>query len=218
MLSTSIYFTSMKAIQQGTTKVAAILFVLFTMSPAFSQRFQISPFVGYETGTRAYTSAGYLRIGDGVDYGGSLDMRIGHGLFGEFSYSHLGTHLDLEGTNDLERICDLAVDYYSLGALKEFRSDEKNSPYGLLTLGLVNYRPISTTLSSENKMHISMGLGMRFKASEKAGFRLQTRVMLPYFLAGSYFGGGNDDEAYGIKSGFRAVQVDFTAAFVYSIK
>jgi hypothetical protein len=208
----------MTEIQKGITKVTAILFFLFIVSTAEAQKIEISPFAGYETGARTYTSAGYLRIGGGLDYGASVDVGLGHGLYGEFSFSHLGTHLDLEGSTDLERICDLAVDYYSLGAMKEFRTDEKTTPYGLLTLGIVNYRPISSTISSENKMHVSMAFGMRIRASEKFSFRLQSRLMLPYFLAGSYFEGDNDDESYGVKSGFRAVQADFTAALVYAIK
>ncbi len=208
----------MTAIQKGITKVAALLFLLFAMSSSYSQKIGISPFAGYQTGARTYTTEGYLRIGGGFVYGGSVEVRIGNGLFGELSYSHLGSHLDLEGTNDLEKICDLAVDYYSLGALKEFRPDEKATPYGLLTVGLVNYRPTSGSISSENKIHVSMGLGMKIHASEKLSFRLQTRLMLPYFLAGSYFEGDNDDESYGVKSGFRAVQADFTAALVYAIK
>jgi hypothetical protein len=208
----------MTEIQKRITKVTAILFFLFIVSMAEAQKIEISPFAGYETGARTYTSEGYLRIGGGLDYGASVDVGLGQGLYGEFSYSHLGTHLDLEGSTDLERICDLAVDYYSLGALKELRPDEKTTPYGLLTLGLVNYRPTSGTLSGESKMHISMALGMRIRASGKFSLRFQSRLMLPYFLAGSYFEGNNDDESYGVKSGFRAIQADFTAALVYAIK
>ena len=36
---------------------------------------------------------------------------------------------------------DLAVDYYSLGILQEIKPDAKATPYGLFTLGVVNYRP-----------------------------------------------------------------------------
>ena len=36
-----------------------------------AQRIELSPFIGYETGSTVYTSLGYIYIGNGMDYGGS---------------------------------------------------------------------------------------------------------------------------------------------------
>jgi hypothetical protein len=183
-----------------------------------AQKIELSPFAGYETGANINYTNGQLHIGDGMDWGGSLDVGMGGGRFGEFSYSHLGTYLDKESGISNERICDLAVDYYSLGVLQEIKPDAKATPYGLFTLGIVNYRPSLDNISSENKMHISLAGGVKIKASERLGIRLQARLLMPLYYAGTYFTAGTGGTGYGVSSGIQGVQGDFTAALVINLK
>jgi hypothetical protein len=118
------------------------------------QKIEIAPFVGYETGASISTSIGHLHIGDGMDFGGSLNVGMGGGRWVELSYSHMASYLDLESGLNTERLCDLNVDYYSIGVLQEIKPDAKATPYGLFTLGWVNYRP-QEKYDNENKMHVS---------------------------------------------------------------
>jgi hypothetical protein len=197
-----------------------ILFTILILSgmKVGAQKVELSPFAGYETGAKISYNAGTLHIGDGMDWGGSLDVGIGGGRFGEFSYSHLGTYLEKESGISNERICDLAVDYYSLGVLQEIKVDAGATPYGLFTLGIVNYRPTSNDISSEIKMHISFAGGVKIKASERIGVRLQARLLVPLYYAGTYFSVGTGGAGYGISGGIQGVQGDFTAALVINLK
>jgi hypothetical protein len=184
-----------------------------------AQRVELSPFVGYETGANISTSFGNLHIGDGMDFGGVLNVGMGGGRYGEFSYSHLGSYLDVESGMTTTRKCDLAVDYYSLGFLQEIKTEEGVTPFGLLTLGIVNYRPTSgTEISSENKMHVSVAGGVKFKVSEKLGIRLQARLLMPLYYAGTYFYFGTSGSGASMSGGIHGVQGDFTAALVIKIR
>jgi hypothetical protein len=183
-----------------------------------AQKVELSPFVGYETGANIDYSGGSLHISDGMDWGGSIDVGMGGGRYGEFSYSHIATYLERESGISNERICDLAVDYYSLGVLQEIRPDAKATPYGLFTLGIVNYRPTSGDISSENKMHISLAGGVKIKASERVGIRLQARLLMPLYYAGTYFTAGTGGAGVSMGGGIKGVQGDFTAALVINLR
>jgi len=192
--------------------------LLVTGTQVKAQKVELSPFIGYETGANIYSSYGDLHIGDGMDWGGSLDVGMGGGRYGEFSYSHMASYLDLESGITSERLCDLAVDYYSLGVLQEIKPDAKATPYGLFTLGVVNYRPTSGDISSENKMHISLAGGVKIKASAKVGIRLQARLLMPLYYAGTYFTAGTGGAGVSMGGGIKGVQGDFTAALVLNLR
>ena len=197
---------------------AVALLVLLPFSSLSAQRIQLSPFLGYETGAKINTSLGSLHIEDGMDFGAILNVGIGGGRYAELSYSHLGTELSTDHEATYTPVCDLAVDYYSLGMLQELKPAEKTTPYGLLTLGVVNYRPTSGDISGENKVHISLAGGVKTKLSEKIGLRFQARLLLPLYYAGTYFTFGTGGTGYGISGGIHGVQGDFTGAVVVTLK
>ncbi len=87
-----------------------------------AQNIELTPFIGYETGAKIHTNLGDLRIADGMNYGGALNVGLGGGRFGEFSYNHMASDLSLDDVlTGNEYICDLAVDYYSFGMLQEMQ-------------------------------------------------------------------------------------------------
>jgi len=201
--------------------ITALLMTSVTKIDA--QKVELSPFIGYETGAQIYTSLGYLHIGDGMDFGGSLNVGMGGGRYVELSYSHLASYLSLEESINTRKLCDLATDYYSIGVLQEMKPDAKATPYGLFTLGWVNYRPSNPTdsqydYSNENKMHVSLAGGIKIRASEKVGLRLQARLLMPIYYGGTYFSAGTGGAGYGIAGGIYGVQGDFTAALVIMIR
>jgi hypothetical protein len=204
-----------------TYKTLLTTFLLMTLLIASgvqvkAQRIEITPFIGYITGAQANTNLGTLHIGDGMDFGGSVDIGLGGGRFAEVSYTHLKSYLNYEQALNTTRVCDLAVDYYSIGVLQEVRPNAKVSPYGLLTFGLVNYRPTTGGISSENKMNVSLAGGIKIRATENIGLRLQARLLMPIYYAGTYFTIGSGGAGYSMAGGVVAVQGDFTAALVFA--
>jgi hypothetical protein len=192
--------------------------LLVTVTQARAQKIELSPFIGYETGAQIHSSLGDLHIDDGMDWGGSLDVGIGGGRYGEFSYSHMASSVHVTGGLTSYEPVNLAVDYYSLGMLQEIKPDAKATPYGLFTLGIVNYRQTSGGDAAENKMHISLAGGVKIKASERVGLRLQARLLMPLYYAGTYFGVGTGGASAGVSGGIQGVQGDFTAALVINLR
>jgi hypothetical protein len=200
--------------------ISTVLIILFLsgLEDLKAQRFELSPFIGYETGSKVYTSLGYIYIGDGTDYGGTFDFSLRGNRFGEVSFSHMMSRLNVDdGTNELY-VCDLGVNYYSIGILQVTRPQEKISPYGLLSLGWVNYNPQKDDISGENKMHVSLAGGIKIKASERIAFRLQARLLMPIFYAGANFNSSTGGTSTTISTTSVAFQGDFTAAIVFVIK
>jgi hypothetical protein len=195
----------------------ALAIVMIAGIQVNAQKIELTPFIGYETGAKINTDFGYLRIGDGMNYGGALDVGFGGGRYAEFSYNHMASDLSLDGVVR-EDICDLAVDYYSIGMLQEMMPEAKATPYGLFSLGVVNYRPTSGDYVSENKMHVSLAGGIKIRASERIGIRLQARLLMPLFYAGTYFSVGTGGAGYGISGGIRGIQGDFTGGLVFVLK
>jgi hypothetical protein len=197
--------------------ISVISILLFSFPKVKAQQLELTPFIGYETGAVIHYGEGDLHIGDGMNWGGALNYGVGGGRYFEFSYNHLASYLDKEGALTSERLCDLATDYYSFGVLQELKPDAKATPYGTFTLGWVNYRP-SENYSNENKMHISFAGGIKIRASERIGIRLQARVLLPIYYGGTYFSAGTGGAGYGVTGGFRGVQGDFTGGLVIMLR
>lgn len=203
---------------RASTSAVFIFFLLSFVKEIQAQKFELSPFIGYETGSKVYTSLGYIYVGDGTDYGGIFDFSLRGNRFGEISFSHMMSRLNVDdGTNELY-VCDLGVNYYSIGVLQVTRPQEKISPYGLLALGWVNYNPQKEDISGENKMHFSLAGGIKIRASERIGFRLQARLLMPIFYAGANFNSSTGGTSTTISSTSVAFQGDFTAAIVFVIR
>ena len=195
-----------------------VYFLLTGITDSQAQRFELSPFVGYETGSKVYTSVGYIYVGAGMDYGGSFDFKLRGNRYAEISFSHLMSGLSVDdGTNEVY-VCDLGVNYYSIGILQETRQQSKISPYGLLSLGWVNYNPKKEDISGENKMHVSLAGGIKIKASERIGLRLQARLLMPVFYSGANFNSSTGGTSTNVSTTSVAFQGDFTAALVFVIK
>jgi hypothetical protein len=183
-----------------------------------AQRIELSPFIGYETGSTVYTSLGYLYIGDGMDYGGNLGFNLGKNRYAEISFSHMMTKLNVDEGYNERYLCDLGINYYSIGILQETMPMSKISPYGLFSLGWVNYNPQTDDYSGENKMHFSFAGGIKIKASERIGLRLQARLLMPIFYAGGNFNSGTGGTSMNVSATSVAFQGDFTAALVFVIR
>ena len=196
-----------------------LMLLLFAgIADAKAQRVELSPFIGYETGSTVYTSLGYLYIGGGMDFGGNLDFSMGKNRYAEISYSHMMTELNVDDGSNERYLFDLGVNYYSIGILQETKPFSKLSPYGLFSIGWVNYNPQTDDYSGENKMHVSLAGGVKIKATDRIGLRLQARLLMPVFYAGTNFSSGTGGTSMNVSATSVAFQGDFTAAIFFVIR
>jgi hypothetical protein len=197
-------------------KALLLIFLLMTLLIASvvqvkAQRIELSPLIGYETGAYVNTNLGRIHAIGGMNFGGSMNINLGRGRWAELSFTQLYSSMDYETGLITNKLSDLIIDYYSAGILQEMKPGAKVTPYGLFTLGLVNYNPSSNAYSNANKMHISIAGGIKINPSEKVGLRLQARLLLPVYYEGGYIFAGSGGAGYGVTGGFRGIQGDFTA-------
>jgi len=206
-------------ITKNSLSVIITIFLLFlAVENADSQKIELSPFIGYETGGRLVSSNGYLYVGNGMDFGASFNYTYKPGREIELSYSHMKSDLDADDGYNRVSVCDLNVDYYSIGLLREFSQNKKTVPYGLLAAGLVNYLPQSGAYSNEKLVHFSFSGGVKIYPSDRIGFRLQGRLLIPIWTDGSYFTGDPSGTPVTVTTRPGAVQCDFTAAVILVLK
>ena len=143
---------------------------------------------------------------------------VGKNRYAEISFSHMMTSLNVDDGSNERYLFDLGVNYYSIGILQETKPLSKISPYGLFSLGWVNYNPQTDDYSGENKMHFSLAGGLKIRATERIGLRLQARLLMPIFYAGTNFSSGTGGTSMNVSATSVAFQGDFTAALVFVIR
>jgi hypothetical protein len=67
-------------------------------------------------------------------------------------------------------------------------------------------------------MHVSIAGGVKIRASERIGLRLQARLLMPILYAGTYFSTGTGGTDMSVSATSVAFQGDFTAALVFVIR
>jgi hypothetical protein len=183
-----------------------------------AQQIQLSPFLGYGTGTKLKSINGNLEIQDAMNFGVSLDIGLGGGRFADLSYGHGATELSVDQGPNYTPISNLGISLYSLGLMQEFTPHSKTTPYGLLSLGVIRYAPIETDTSDENLMHLSLAAGVKSRLNEKMSLKFQARILVPFYPEGKYFASPGFVAGYELPSGIHGVQADFTAALVIMIR
>ncbi len=197
---------------------ACILLMLLASVQARAQHIQLSPLIGYQTGTKFKTDVRPLHLEDGMELGAIFSIGLGGGRFGEVSYSHSFTELSLDQGPIYTPISHLGINYFSIGLLQDIYPKKKITPFGLLALGIINYNPSEGNVSASNQMHISIGGGMKTKLSQKISLRFQARLIVPVNSDGTYFKSGSDDSGYNIAGGIHSLQADISGAVVFRLK
>jgi hypothetical protein len=187
-------------------------------SPLRAQHLEITPFIGYETGGKVHTSLGYLRVADGMNFGGALSFGITEKTQLEFTYNHLNSELSLDEGAFISNKTDVNVDYYMLGVLKAVPVGERVRPYGSFSASLVNYGTPDDYYDNEVLMAVNMAAGLKILITERIGIRMQARINLPLYYTGMYFSFGSGGSGYGIASTCIMVQGDFTAALYFVLR
>jgi hypothetical protein len=191
------------------TAVLSGFILLAPLSNLVAQHLEISPFAGYETGGKIYTSRGYLRVSDGVNFGGSISFGLDEDAQFEFSYNHMNGQLSLDDGANITNATDINVDYYMFGLVGATRLGERFLPFYGGSLGWVHYGTPSSKYGNENLFAVNISGGLKFLITEKIGIKIQARLLMPLYAGGYYFDAGYDT-GYHVTSTCVLVQGDFT--------
>lgn len=161
--------------------VGAILLglVVFTAAPAQAQygsseppAVQIAGFAGYQFGGSVFSPVldRKLSFKSGLNYGGTLDFRIGQTWRFEVYYSRQDT--ELEGAVLTEPTFDVKIERLMVG-LQEEKGEGSVKWFGTILAGATRYTPGDGTLSDDTRFTMGLGLGVKSFFTRNVGLRLE---------------------------------------------
>ena len=157
-------------------------------APASSERlgYDVSPFVGWSMGGRFTSFEGAVNVVDSECFGLLGDFPLGpsHPLKGEVLWSHQRSTLTLKDFpfHGTRRICDVALDYYNVGAAYEHGTHLVRPYYGL-TLGALYAAASNGATGGELFFDATLAAGAKAYLTRNVGLRLDARAMLPMTLS-----------------------------------
>jgi len=163
------------------------------------------------------TNYGDLHIDGGMNYGGVLSVGPSSSTMFEFGYNHLRSNISSEIPYTNGNNFDLDVDYFMFGAVKELKPG-KVTPFFSAALGWVNYRTLDENIDNENFFNVDFSGGLKIKANERFGIKLQARLHLPMVFEGIYFTAGTSGVGAGLGATAIFVQGDFNGGIYFIIK
>lgn len=163
--------------------------LLFALSIGFfahaqNNAIEIQPYVGFQFGNTLHANEGQLKTRDGLDWGGTLNFEVRPGVYLELMYSNMKTSMRLDQYFGPTRPSfDATIQYFHIGGLAE-KSIGQVTPFGLFTLGAVDYNPDLPNYSNETQFSIAFGGGIKYFVTDNIGIRLQARGLMPLHFAG----------------------------------
>jgi hypothetical protein len=189
---------------------------------AKSQDMELSPVIGYATASGFPRDNNYMSIGNGFEYGISLNHALGHSWRLEFSFGSLRSDISIVSAHGYrEKYCDLISNFYSIGAEKEFNHGQKLNPFVIIGGGLVHFNPLSKDkfhdYSSENLLHFSVAGGVKLRITSFLDLKFQARLLTPLWFKDEYF----SMEYFGSIASFNTLKIslegDFSAGIILII-
>ena len=179
----------------------AALFLLAANSSRAQGRFEVTPFVGYETSgsypVSPFSSAAQVdrfRINDALAFGTFLDFNVSENFQAEFMWNRNNTSYSARDTltNTYFKAFDSDVDQFQFGGLYMLRnSDHRLRPYVAASVGFThddnsNLAGVVGASSSRTAFSYSLGGGVKYYVTRHLGFRGDIRY-LPTYGSSSYY-------------------------------
>lgn len=173
------------------TWFAAAALFLFAALPAHAQgKFEIDPFVGYET-SASYpislnnnstgTPVTSLRVNGTPAYGGFFDYSLTENFQPELMWNHNNTSFSaLDQLNNIYiPAYHSVIDQFQFGGLYMFRSSEvKLRPYVAASVGFTHYN--NNGAPNDTEFSYSLGGGVKYYVNRHIGFRGDARYLPTY--------------------------------------
>lgn len=171
----------------------AVFFLATALSVQAQQRFEVTPFVGYETSgsypVNAFSSTGgttipidNLRADGATAYGAFFDYGLSENFQPEFMWNRNNTSYSAHNvlTNSYFKAFNSDIDQFQFGALYMFRDSEHAlRPYAAASLGFTHE---SNDNGNPNRTAFawSVGGGVKYAISRHFGFRGDLRYLPTY--------------------------------------
>ena len=187
--------------------LAVAAFLLMGVSTNAQGKFEVTPFVGYETSgsypISVFSNTGgplalvdNLRVNDAISYGSFLDYNLGENFQLEYMWDRNNTSYSAHDitTQAYYKAYDSDIDQFQFGGLYTFLgSEHRLRPYVAASLGFTHdsNSPISTgftSVSNRTAFSYSVGGGVKYYLNRHVGFRGDVRYLPTY--------GSSSDQTY----------------------
>ena len=216
------YFSKLKAI------ILALVVSSFIFTPNISaQKFEITPFYGYQFNGKVIGYNGDLNIRDAGSYGGMFDITIRPGMQVELYYSRSDTRADfVEFRGPTYKLTDVSVNYFQLGFLRTVKQIDKVSIYGIGSLGATLFSPSGNVYDETPDKYyfedwwlfsVTVGGGAKVMFSERVGLRFEGRLMMPITWAGGGFMVGTGGSGFYLGGGSAIMQASLSAGLIVAL-
>jgi hypothetical protein len=184
---------------------------------------EISPLIGYtfsgEANNLYYNGriAG-LDLKDAMSFGATVGFSVGDMVQGELSYTHIDTRAVRYAGNSRAESFDIGIEYYQLGAVKEFGQNPSLLPFAKFSLGANRYWDKAKVFDSRWFFSGVIGVGVKKYLSDRVGIKLYSNLNLPMQFngVGLWFGTGGVDS--GVSFNVPLVHWDLGAGLVFKLE
>ena len=159
-------------------------------SAAWAQRVQITPFYGYQFGGNVDVARGELIVPAAGNFGFTFDLQFDDAVAFEFYYSRQDTKLEFRerAIGNKVELFDMAVEYYQVGGAYHF-SEDNIQPFVSFGAGVTRWAAKTDLASDEWQFSLGGGGGVKVFVSPRIGFRLEGKLLFPFWSSTSFFCG-----------------------------
>ena len=199
--------------------ILALIFISSISSLAQYKRqlFEIVPFGGFLLSSNLQTQDGELKIENGFDFGGVIDIRLSNDLLIELLYIHSDTEVSFrkEYYNTEEYLFNMNVEYLQGGVQVETESG-KFRPFATFTIGATYFKPKDNSYKDDWEFSFTAGGGVKYYFTNNLGVRAQWRFLVPIYLSNAAIFCNNGYCGITVSGGTYLLQYDLTAGVIFS--
>jgi opacity protein-like surface antigen len=220
-----LYSPNLNQISKKDMKKYIVVFAVIFLVMGYQKSFaQIDLFGGYgwQFGGKARFFEGDINIRSDWQWHIGLDANMAPGVAVRFQYSQMADAdaewIPLPGYSNLfpaERF-KMDMHYFQLGAVRGMPMDNIE-PYGLFTLGAAWFAAEELNgqeIGDVTRFAIALGGGIKIMPSDKFGFKLEARMLMPMYFQGVGLWAGTGGGGVSVGAAVPIVQGDVTAGLV----
>jgi hypothetical protein len=191
--------------------------VLLSYVTVPAQHLDLTPVAGYHFKESFAIVNGKTTIASGPFYGGILSYGNGTATDIEIQYYHRPSTMTIDRGNDSITDFRFLSSWVFLSGCYNFDNDADGIPFLELGMGMVNMKPEDDTRKTVNRFAMHLGLGFKYRFSDRLGLRLSANAMATMNNSAADFQDENGSGAYVVNKMTYVTQFGFRGGIYYRI-
>lgn len=182
-----------------------------------AQHLDLTPVAGYHFKESFAIVNGKTTIAAGPFYGGIISYGNGAATDIEFQYYHRPSSMMIDRGNDSITEFKFLSSWMFLAGCYNFDNDADGVPFLELGMGMVNMKPEDDARKTVNRFAMHLGLGFKYRLSDRFGLRLSANAMATMNNSAADFQDENGSGAYVVNKMTYVTQFGFRGGVYYRI-